>query len=139
MAGKRGGALPAPVWERFWKKVDRRGPDECWPWIGALNDSGYGAIWDGTRLVYAHRLSWMLHGGTIPDKFQVDHLCRNRACVNPAHLDIVTHIDNVYRGWAARVEDWVPPPERPPHVYRHSEQTRRLLRYIRSLPKKPAA
>jgi hypothetical protein len=106
MAGKRGGALPGPVWEWFWSKVDRQGPHDCWSWVGALNDSGYGAIWDGTRLVYAHRLSWVLHGGKIPDEFTIDHLCRNRACV----------------------ESWVPPAERAPRIYKKSEETRARMR-----------
>src|SRR5689334_7081030 len=98
--GKRGGALPAPVWVRFWTKVDKSG--DCWLWTGAVNDSGYGAIWDGYRLVYAHRLSWELHGGTIPEGFDLDHLCLTRTCVNPAHLDPTTHGDNVRRAWARK-------------------------------------
>lgn len=100
MPGKRGGALPAPVWVRFWQKVERT--DECWLWAGAVNDSGYGAIWDGYRLVYAHRLSYEMHGGAIPDGMQLDHLCRVRRCVNPAHLEPVTHRENIDRGVACR-------------------------------------
>jgi hypothetical protein len=125
MAGKRGGALPAPVWERFWSKVDRQGPTDCWLWTGALNDSGYGAIWDGERLVYAHRLSWLFQGGKLPARFQLDHLCRTRACVNPAHLELVTHKANVYRGFAARLPGWVPPPDRPAGPTGREAQRRR--------------
>lgn len=104
MPGKRGGATHAPVWVRFWQKVDKHDPDECWQWTGAVNDWGYGAIWDGYRLVYAHRLSWEMHGGTIPDTYTLDHLCFNRACVNPRHLEAVPHLVNVQRAWKRRRE-----------------------------------
>ena len=100
MAGKRGGALPAPVWVRFWQKVDR-GP-EHWRWVGAINDSGYGVIWDGSRLVYAHRLSYVLHGFAIPDGMDLDHTCFVRECVRPDHLEPVTHLVNVRRSVARR-------------------------------------
>lgn len=100
MPGKRGGALPAPVWVRFWQKVERT--DECWLWTGAVNDSGYGAIWDGYRLVYAHRLSYEMHGGAIPEGLDLDHLCGNRVCVRPEHLEPVPHRLNVQRAWARK-------------------------------------
>jgi hypothetical protein len=100
VAGRRGGALPAPVWVRFWTKVERG--DDCWTWIGAVNDSGYGVVYDGKRLVYAHRLSYLLHGFLIPEGADVDHLCSNRLCVRPDHLEAVTHLVNVRRAWARR-------------------------------------
>ncbi len=95
MAGRRGGARPAPLLDRFNSKV-RYGPG-CWSWTGALNDSGYGVIWDGTRLVYAHRLAYELVRGPVPDGMQVDHLCLIRSCVNPGHLEVVTADQNNYR------------------------------------------
>jgi hypothetical protein len=113
MAGKRGGALQAPLWERFWTKVERT--KFCWVWVGALNSSGYGVIWDGYSLVYAHRLSWLMHGGDPLNVLEIDHLCRNRACVNPDHLDRTTHVDNVLRGFQSRYgPGWVRPADRSP-------------------------
>jgi hypothetical protein len=100
MAGKRGGALPAPVLVRFWSKVASQG--DCWVWFGALNDDGYGVIWDGTRLVYAHRLMYRWAFGEVPVGLTIDHLCRVRACVNPIHLEPVTNRENIRRGFEAR-------------------------------------
>lgn len=87
-----------PLAERFWEKVDRSaGPDACWPWTSATQPNGYGYFMcDGDR--YAHRLAYTLAVGPIPAGLQIDHLCRNRGCVNPAHLEPVTPRENVIRG-----------------------------------------
>lgn len=78
--------------ERFWSKVDKSG--ECWTWTRALNGYGYGAAWFEGRMKGAHRVSYELHYGTIPEGLQVDHKCWNRACVNPEHLQLVSNAAN---------------------------------------------
>lgn len=78
----------------FWKKVDKRGPTECWNWIGGGKKGGYGQfhVLGGNQL--AHRVSLMLAGVDVPDRKKtglvVDHLCNNKRCVNPAHMRITT-------------------------------------------------
>lgn len=74
-------------------------PSGCWEFTGYRDKRGYGRISDGTgapRL--AHRVSYQLHVGAIPDGLDLDHLCRNPACVNPEHLEAVTHQVNCARG-----------------------------------------
>ncbi len=88
---------------RFRSKVDRRGPDECWKWTGYRFWDGYGGLRSdlavgGGRLIRAHRLAYELLVGPIPDGMVIDHLCRNRWCVNPAHLEPVTVRENNLRG-----------------------------------------
>lgn len=82
---------------RFWAKVDRRGTDECWPWMAAIVD-GYGVFKLAGRQRKAHRITFESMVGPVPDGMQLDHLCRNRACCNPAHLEPVTCRDNLLRG-----------------------------------------
>lgn len=84
--------------QRFWAKVDRRGPDECWLWTATVVGKGYGSMWPGGPVgtkVYAHRLSWTLHFGEIPDGLFVCHRCDTPRCVNPTHLFLGTNLDNV--------------------------------------------
>jgi hypothetical protein len=91
-----------PVAERFWEKVDRRGPDECWPWTAATKGHGYGmfavAKVDGRVILrQAHRMAYELAVGPIPEGLEIDHTCSVRNCVNPAHLEPVTHLENCRR------------------------------------------
>ena len=81
---------------RFWPKVDRSG--ECWLWTARINYKGYGQFKVGNQQTFAHRFSYELLVGPIPEGLQIDHLCRVRNCVNPAHLEPVTPRENTRRG-----------------------------------------
>lgn len=84
--------------KRLLKKVEIDAATGCWTWTGSKTLQGYGQMRvDGKRL-YTHRISYELHVGPIPEGLDLDHLCRNRACCNPAHLEPVTHLVNVRRG-----------------------------------------
>ena len=86
---------------RFFVRVDATGI--CWEWQGLLSDAGYGRFTTSYRDVRketgAHRWLWLLLVGPIPDDLVLDHLCRNRKCVNPDHLEPVTIGENIRRGW----------------------------------------
>lgn len=90
--------------ERFWAKVDRRDGGDCWPWLGTTTSTGYGlfGVPREDRTVGAHRYAYELVVGPIPTGLELDHLCRVRNCVNPAHLEPVTHAENLRRGREAR-------------------------------------
>lgn len=92
-----------PLAKRFWSKVSRGGPDECWEWQGSVQTNGYGRCWNGSRVTYAHRVAHELSRGAIPEGKDIDHLCRNRRCVNPAHLEPVDRATNIRRGAIAEI------------------------------------
>jgi hypothetical protein len=82
---------------RFWTKVDRNGPNGCWLWLGAPNGSGYGQFFVRRKHLTAHRVAFLLARKVheIPDDLVLDHLCRNKLCVNPDHLEMVTERENI--------------------------------------------
>lgn len=88
-----------PAEDRFWRKV--RKTDECWEWDGAVGSHGYGTFWDGGAFVLAHRYSLQLVGLLRAD-LHVDHLCRNKVCVRPDHLEMVTQRENNRRAFAGK-------------------------------------
>ena len=76
--------------------------NDCWYWALAYDVKGYGRAWFSGRQHKAHRLVYELLIGKIPEGLELDHLCRNRLCVNPSHLEPVSHAENVRRGKAGR-------------------------------------
>lgn len=88
-------ALPASYWDRVAK-----GDDDCWRWTGTIDESGYGRFAGGRYgSLFAHRLAYFAYVGSVPDGLELDHLCRVRNCVNPSHLEAVTHAENMQRGY----------------------------------------
>jgi hypothetical protein len=85
---------------RFWRHVTAGETDECWEWAASTAGGGYGRfrVSPLRKSFLAHRVSYELHVGPIPEGLQIDHLCRNRACVNPEHLEVVTNRVNTLRG-----------------------------------------
>lgn len=87
----------------FWARVQVGAADECWPWLSARNQAGYGVLFTPMvrtrrRSVRAHRAAYALTHGRLPADGELDHLCRNRICVNPLHLELVTARVNISRG-----------------------------------------
>jgi hypothetical protein len=79
---------------RFWKKVDKKGKNGCWNWVASKNKAGYGVCWTGFTTAVAHRVSFFLVKGYLPAGMDLDHVCHNKACVNPEHLRPVTRSQN---------------------------------------------
>lgn len=95
--------------ERLFVKV-KHGPNGCWLWTGSVNNQGYGTIRPETHRrtvspVLAHRALYQRLIGDIPFKRELDHLCRDPRCVNPTHLEPVTHRENMRRGLPGQSKD----------------------------------
>ncbi len=88
--------MPAAI-ERFWAHVAML-EDGCWQWTGCRSPAGYGATNFGGHKIQAHRFAYICAYGPIPFGLEIDHLCRFTSCVNPRHLEAVTHQTNVLRG-----------------------------------------
>lgn len=120
-------AFRKPLAERFWERV--RKTDGCWLWTGGRMMLGYGRLEEGRGLVLlAHRVSWQLHHGPIPEGVEVCHNCPggdNPSCVNPAHLFLGTHADNMRD---AGVKKMMAHGERHPHA----KVTEEIVRTIRN-------
>lgn len=106
--------------DRFWSRVTKAGPDDCWLWTGGQrHKAGYGGFWDGQRWTHSHRMAHRLVNGPIPTGLVVRHRCDNPPCCNPAHLLLGTKRENSAdmkeRGRAGRG----PGPARQPRGERH--------------------
>ena len=89
--------------ERFWSHVDQSGgPDACWPWQLSCDRIGYGSVRFSVRNYLAHVVAYVLTFGQVPDGLELDHVrargCTRRDCCNPAHIEAVTHAENMRRG-----------------------------------------
>lgn len=81
--------------ERFNSKFEKRGSDECWPWTAGLAPNGYGKFWLNGKTLGAHRISYLIHCGPIPEDKVICHKCDNKKCVNPSHLFLGSMKDNI--------------------------------------------
>ena len=80
---------------RFWSRVQKGSDGECWLWIGGRFASGYGRFWTGGKDVRAHKLMYELMVGPVPEGTELRHTCDRKICVNPTHLILGTHTENM--------------------------------------------
>lgn len=110
----------------YWAKVVPEPNSGCWIWIGACSPNGYPQFWISPRLAQAHRVAYEALVGPIATGAQIDHLCRTRCCVNPAHLESVTQRENILRGTAPAARNAVMTHCKHGHAF--TEENTRLYR-----------
>lgn len=93
-------ARPKMTMDRLFAKSSPEPTTGCWIYMGRMNRGGYGQIFFDKKSEGAHRVSVILSGREIPGGMQIDHKCRNKICVNPAHLEVVTRLENMRRRFA---------------------------------------
>lgn len=98
----RPSSLGLPLEQRVLAKVDKTAPNGCWEWTGSLFETGYGYLEVNGRKTRAHRISWELANGPIPEGMVIDHRCANPRCVNPEHLRAITQTQNMQHRTGAR-------------------------------------
>lgn len=108
--------MPAPISDeealsRVLGRIEKSSPSanvsgECWIFKGCLTGGGYGMTRRRGKGVYTHRFVYQMTKGEIPPELSLDHLCRNRSCCNPEHLEPVTNQENIRRGAASVVRAW---------------------------------
>ena len=86
----------APILDRLMCKMTIKS-NGCWEWTASLDSCGYGHIFFAGKLRKAHRVAYELLKTPIPEGYEIDHLCRNRRCINPEHMEIVSHAENMRR------------------------------------------
>lgn len=85
--------------DRFWSKVNKGEPDECWEWTASLGTKGYGQFGYEGKILGAHRVAYLLTHGEIPNGKQIAHTCHNKLCCNPAHLEAQTNSENSFANY----------------------------------------
>lgn len=118
------GKVTRSLAERFWEKVDVRGPDECWPWIGSCgeNGTGYGQLYQNGKLRQAHKVAWELKYKTkFPQNRNACHSCNIKRCVNWKHIYPDTQRGNL--AYARSLGRWVSPMTKRTHCPRGHEYT----------------